>query len=149
MDKLVDAVTRVIMEKLRADGQPVETGGCDGKSVVMFGQVPDDLVCPGYTVKCGTSCADITGCDYIVMTRESFNAIHGGASSPVAAAPAAACSSCGGQVIDLAGKRLIHERDLRDHNAQNGDVVVVGKNAIITALAHDYAKGIGVKIQKG
>jgi propanediol utilization protein len=50
--------------------------------------------------------------------------------------------------IDLLGKRLIHERDLRDARAAKNDVIRVSGNAIITALAHDYATGIGARFHK-
>ncbi len=140
MDKLVDAVTRVIMERLN------DTGG--GSNVVAFGDVPAGLIGAGYDVKRGTTCADIEGCDYIVMTVDSYRAFHGMA--PAAAAPAApACAACGaGKVIDLTAKRLVHERDLRDANTQTGDTVLVGPKAIVTALAFDYAKGLSAKITK-
>ena len=143
IDKLVDAVTRVIMERLN--------GGSTGQKVVAFGDVPQGMVCGDFDVVRGTTSADIAGCDYIVMTRDSFNAFHGGVPAAAALAPVASAScdgGCGGKVIDLCNKRLIHERDLRDLNTQGGDIVQVSKNAIVTALAHDYAKGIGAKIQK-
>jgi propanediol utilization protein len=50
--------------------------------------------------------------------------------------------------IDLLGKRLIHERDLRDARTARNDVIHVSKNAIIPALAHDYAVGIGARFHK-
>jgi len=37
---------------------------------------------------------------------------------------------------------------LRDMNAGRGDVVNVSNKTIVTALAHDYAKGIGARIQR-
>ena len=140
IDKLVDAVTKVIMERLNAAESP---------NVVVFGDVPQGLISGDCNVKCARSPADIEGCDYIVLSAESFRAFHSGVPAPAAGgAPAPCLSNDSCRVIDLTGKRLIHERDLRDNNAQKGDLVKVSKNAIITALAYDYAKGIGVKICK-
>ena len=141
IDKLVDAVTRVIMERLNDTG-----GAC---KVVAFGDVPAGLVGAGYDVKRGSTCADIGDCDYIVMTAESYRAFHGIAPASSPAPAAAACAACAGKVIDLTGKRLVHERDLRDANTQSGDTVLVGPKAIVTALAFDYAKGLSAKITKG
>lgn len=137
MEQLVEAVTRAIMQRLDSDGP----------RIVRFGDVPDGLFCDGAQVKPGETGADIEGCDYIVLTAERFYALHGGGAEKSADAPL--CAEPGGQNIDLTAKRLIHERDLRDHNAKSGDVVRVAKNAIVTALAHDYAKGIGAKIVRG
>lgn len=138
MEHLIDAVTKAIMQRLNSAAP----------KVVVFGDVPEDLICGDAELKKGESCGDVAGCDYIVMTVESFNAIHGGgmAEKEDTAAPCAAMSE---QTIDLTNKRLIHERDLRDHNTKGGDSVKVAKNAIVTALAHDYAKGIGAKIVRG
>lgn len=139
LDKMVDAVTQEIMRRLNGQG---------AARVVVFGDVPDGLLAGGYDVTKGREYADVAGCDYIVMTAASFAQFHGGAAAPTAPA-AEECCCCEGAMIDLTGKRLIHERDLRDHNAKNGDVVKVAGNAIITALAHDYAKGHGIKFSKG
>ena len=68
------------------------------------------------------------------------------------AAPACCCAvleSVRDGSVDLRGKHLLHERDLRDHNIGRDSVVRVSKNTIVTALAHDYAKGLGAKIVKG
>jgi len=48
--------------------------------------------------------------------------------------------------VDLRGKRLLHERDLRENNVQRDTVIKVSKKTIVTALANDYAKGLGVRI---
>lgn len=135
MEQLVDAVTKAIMQRLNDTGP----------KVAVFGDIPDGLLCEGAQRKQGATRADIEGCDYVIMTAESFRAAHGCAAQPVPAGP---CAEPGKRIINLTGKRLIHERDLRDENAQSGDVVRVGKNAIVTALAHDYAKGIGAKISR-
>lgn len=136
IDRLVELATKAIIERLNSGGA----------KVVAFGDVPDGLIA-GAEVKAGKTCADIEGCDFIVMSIDSFYEFHGG--KPAAKPAAAAVLDCrGGKTVDLCGKRLIHERDLRDCNTARGDVVKVSKNAIITALAHDYAKGIGAKIQK-
>ena len=137
---MVEQATLAILARLNA---------AETKKIVAFGDIPDGIIAGG-DVKAGKTCADIEGCDFIVMSAESFYAFHGGKPAEKAAVvPAAApADCCGGKTVDLTGKRLIHERDLRDQNTARGDVVRVSKNAIITALAHDYAKGIGAKIQK-
>jgi propanediol utilization protein len=68
--------------------------------------------------------------------------------APEAKAPAPEVKAPEQKRIDLLGKRLIHERDLRDARAARGDIILVSKNAIVTALAHDYAVGIGARFHK-
>ena len=139
LEKIVDAVTKVIMERL---------SGKAAAKVVAFGEIPEGLLCADCEIKQATASGDIEGADYIILTKESFRAIHGGKPEPDSLAEPAKAYCGGKRVIDLSEKRLIHERDLRDHNAQNGDAVKVSKKAIITALAHDYAKSSGVKINR-
>ncbi len=138
IEMLVELATKAILERLSSRIP----------RVVTFGDIPEGLIA-GAEVTAGKSCADIDGCDYIVLSAAAFKELHGGAGG--AAKPpeqAAPCAQAEGGVIDLRGKRLIHERDLRDANAARGHLVRVDKKAIITALAHDYAKGIGAKITK-
>jgi hypothetical protein len=132
IERLVELATKAICERLNSGGV----------KVAAFGDVPEGLI-SGAEIKAGESCADAEGCDYVVMSAKCFTEMLGGKRE--SAAPAA-CRM--GNVIALCGKRLIHERDLRDMNTARGDLVKVSKNAIITALAYDYAKGIGAKIQK-
>jgi hypothetical protein len=134
IERLVDLATKEIYKRL--------TGGV--KRVVTFGDVPAELVA-GAEIRAGRCCTDADGCDYVVMSAASFYEMMGGkreSKTPVVT------GSRDGTVIDLRGKRLIHERDLRSLDAARGDLVKVSKNAIITALAHDYVKGIGAKIEK-
>lgn len=140
LDKLVEAVTKVIMEKLQGESS------CDmAPKVATFGNVPMGILTQDCQCKPGSQPADMEGCDFILMTAQAYREIHGMEAKPERSA---AVSSCEGRSIDLRGKRLIHERDLRDHNAGRGDVLNVDKNVIITALAHDYAKSIGSKFCK-
>ena len=143
IDRLVELATKAICERLNSGGV----------KVVTFGDIPDGLIC-GADIKAGTGCADIGDCDYIVISRARFYELHGGkleagGVKPEAGGPKPSeCRCREGRVIDLRGKRLIHERDLRDINAERGDIIKVSKNAIVTALAYDYATGAGAKIRK-
>jgi len=133
IERLVESVTKTILERLNG-----------GAKVAAFGDIPEGLIA-GDEVKPGKSRADAEGCDYVVMSAKSFYEILGVRQETAAPAPAAHGA---GRVIDLCGKRLIHERDLRDRNTARGDLIKISNNAIVTPLAHDYAKGIGAKIQK-
>ncbi len=135
IEKLVEAATKAIMERL----------GAGGARVAAFGEIPEGLV-SGAVLVPGKTCEDVEGCDYIVMSAQAFYEIHG--KKPAASGAAVCAPTREGAEIDLTGKRLIHERDLRDMNAARGDVVKVSKNAIVTALAYDYAKGVGAKFVK-
>jgi len=133
IERLVELATKAICERLNSGGV----------KVAAFGDIPEGLI-SGAEIKAGKSRADADTCDYVVMSIASFHEMLGGKQ---AAAPASVeCPA--GNVVDLCGKRLIHERDLRDRNIMRGDLVKVSGNAIITALAHDFAKSIGAKIQK-
>lgn len=146
MEKLVDSVTKMIMERLESAGQSAPCSAPDRGAVAVFGEVPQGMIQGDYAIRQGGNCGDIGDCGYVLMTAERFRALRGDAACPPAAA---ACPAGEGRVVDLSAKRLLHERDLRENNAQGGTVVLVGKKTIITALAHDYARSIGVKIQKG
>jgi len=134
-ERLVELATKAIFERL-SNGNP---------KVAVFGNVPDGLVA-GADMKPARSCSDAEGCDYVVMSVASFCEMTGVKFSAAAFAPEVRRD---GTIIDFSGKRLLHERDLRDMNAARGDVIKVSANTIVTALAHDYAKNIGAKIEKG
>ncbi|MCL2736956.1 MAG: hypothetical protein FWD75_10090 [Propionibacteriaceae bacterium] len=148
-EKLIDAVTRIIMERL------AESGSCHDSaatSVVTFGDVPECLVSEGFTSRQGSSASDTDGADFIVLTQAAFRAFHGGAIpaglAGVAATPSevGAKSCCAGAVVDLTGKKVISENQVRGLNMPTGWVVKVDGNAIVTALARDYVISHGGKI---
>lgn len=136
IDRIVDTVTKVILQRLNGM-QPA----ADSTKIVTFGDIPDGMISADYQVRKGRDCGDIDDCGYIVMSAKSFRSLHGIATEQ------APCPQHG-RVVNLCEKRLVHERDLREHNVQSDTVVMVGKKAIITALAFDYVKSIGAKIQK-
>jgi len=144
LDKLVETITKEILRRI---------SGARPKSVLALDECPDGIVSGEYEVKRDQS----GGYGYVLMTAEAYQALICGKPEAACGAPVitppADCGACAEtcaeekrEVIDLSGKRLLHERDLRDNNAQRGDVIKVSKRTIITALAHDYAKSIGVKI---
>ena len=138
IEKLVELATKAIFERLN---NGVTT-------VAVYGNVPEGLF-SGAELKTANSCADAEGCDYVVMSTSKFCEMVGAnCCESKTAAFASFEVQCEGKVIDFSGKRLLHERDLRDMNAGRGDVVNVSNKTIVTALAHDYAKGIGARIQR-
>jgi len=134
-EKLVELATKMIFERLN--------NGV--KKVAAFGFVPEGLI-SGAEIKAAKSNADVDGCDYVVMSVADYRSMTG--TTSISAPVTAPQVYREGTIIDFSGKRLLHERDLRDMNAARGDVINVSGNTIITALAHDYAKNIGAKIQK-
>jgi len=133
-EKLVEMATRAIFERLNNGAT----------KVAVFGDVPDGLI-SGAEIKAAKNCADAGGCDYVLLSAASFEEITG---TKISTGQTVTQISREGTVLDFTGKRLLHERDLRDMNAARGDTVKVSSNTIVTALAHDYAKGIGAKIEK-
>ena len=132
VDRLIDLVTKEIMRRLSESGKDcvLVTDGC-----------PQDVVSESY---CAVGEDNPGECKYVLLTEAAYRALIGGA-------PAAECrrepEPCLFEdAVDLRGKRLLHERDLRDCNAHRGTVVRVSKKTIVTALANDYAKGLGAKI---
>ena len=148
-EKLVEAVTKIIMERLGGQSCPVTS------SVVTFGDVPDCVLGTGLTVRKGTSPSDTDGADYIVLTQAAFRAFHGGATpAGLAGVPAPAASSTPvsaccqqGCVTDLTGQKVVSERSVRELNLTAGCVVKVAPKAIVTALARDYIVSHGATIQ--
>jgi hypothetical protein len=137
IEKLVELATKAIIERLN-NVMP---------KVAVYGDIPEGFV-TGAEIKTANSCADAEGSDYVVMSTAKFCEMMGIKCESAATTTTTAVVNHEGTVIDFLGKRLLHERDLRDMNVQRGDIVKVSNSTIITALAHDYAKGIGAKIQK-
>ena len=136
IEKLVEIATKAIIERLN-----------NGVTrVAVYGDVPEGLV-SGAELKAAKSCADTEGCDYVIMSVAKLCELMGVDCCEAKTVTYEAQRE--GKIIDYSGKRLLHERDLRDMNTARGDVVRVSNNTIITALAHDYAKGIGARIEKG
>lgn len=148
IDKLVDSVTKVIMEKLNGQAPPSEDPQRQKSDVVTFGDIPMELINSGYSVAPAKSCADIEDAYFVVMSARSFREIHRGCAEPASSQQPADTAEQSGNLIDLSSKQLIHERYLRENNAGRGDRIVVAKRAIVTALACDYAKSIGAVIVK-
>ena len=131
VDRLIDIVTEEIIRRL---------GESEKNCVLVTEGCPEDAVSENYNAVRGN---DPGGCKYVLLTEAAFRSLVGGTAAPACCEEPAACCACS---VDLRGKRLLHERDLRDHNVQRDTVVIVSKKTIVTALAHDYAKGQGAKI---
>jgi len=146
-EALVDAVTRIIMERV---AQMEGAGGGGGSSVVTFGAIPDGLLGAGFDVRAGRSASDTSGADYIVLTQEAFRAFHGGGipAGLVSVGAASGGEECCGAATsaDLTGKKVVSERDIRALNLAGGSVIKVDAGAIVTALARDAANTLGAKI---
>ena len=139
-DQLVDQVTKAIMERLGA------VGDAAGVTVVTFGDVPAHIMGPSVAVRPGRTPADVEGAPYIILTQAAFRTFHGGAApaGPALAAPAKGCDSSG--AVDLTGKKVVTDRDVRSLGLTSGSAVRVGAKALVTALARDYVNGVGAKI---
>lgn len=156
-EQLVNAVTKIIMERLAGEGS------CPASSsVVVFGDVPDCVLGTGLNVRKGVSPSDTDGADYIVLTQAAFRAFHGGVTpagltgaAPAVSQPTGGSSCCSqdssccsdGCVTDLSGKKVISERDVRELNLAKGCVVKIGAHSIVTALARDFIVSHGATIR--
>ncbi|MDR1580982.1 MAG: hypothetical protein LBS35_11545 [Synergistaceae bacterium] len=146
VEKIVDIVTREILRRL-------DDNGPENSKVLVTEGCPDDLVSGDYSCVRGD---DADSCKYVILTAGAYMALKGRTepNDPDAPAPSRCDGGlpdspddcCSGAVTDLRGKRLLHERDLREKNVARGSVVKVSKKTIVTALANDYAKGIGARI---
>ncbi|MCL2783772.1 MAG: hypothetical protein FWD80_07400 [Propionibacteriaceae bacterium] len=148
-EALVDAITKIVMQRLGAAGQACPTA----TSVVVFGDVPDCVLGTGLDVRRGTGASDADGAQYIVLTQAAFRAFHGGVipaglariAAPVE--PAAASGCCGASAsFDLTGKRVVGEADVRGLPLTTGATVKVDEKALVTALARDFVNGQGARI---
>ncbi|MDR1766838.1 MAG: hypothetical protein LBR32_00100 [Propionibacteriaceae bacterium] len=154
-EKLIDAVTKVIMERLaaepeaeRATGRAEQANG--GADVVVFGDLPAGVLAPGVATRRGVTPSDVDGSRVVVLTIEAFRAFHSGMPAGVNYGLAdSAKPCCGGGEIDLTGKRLVGESDLKGAGAARGATVRVCQKAILTALARDYASTNGLSIVRG
>ena len=135
VDRLVETVTKEIIRRMEESERDcvLVTDGC-----------PEDAVSNKYYIVRGN---DPGFCKYVLLTEAAYRSLAG---SVTAEGTAAKCceepTTCCDGSVDLRGKRLLHERDLRDHNVQRDTVVRVSKKTIVTALAHDYAKSLGAKV---
>jgi hypothetical protein len=143
-EKLIDAVTKAIMERLNSDGPPAPAAGSAG--VVLFGSVPADLLAAGTATRQGRVPSDVEGSQYIVMTIDAFRSFHGGGTPSGAVPVSAACCCAPSDAVDLTAKRVVSESDLRGSGVRSGGTVQVCPQAKLTALALDYAKANGIKI---
>lgn len=140
-DKLIDAVTKTIMDRLA-------NHAAGPANVVIFGNVPGGIVAPGLATRRGVGPADVEGSDVIVLTIDAFRALHGAtAMGMTTKASPASCVECGD--VDLTGKKLISERELKATCPAGGCQVRVSPQAVVTALAKDYAASHKITIVKG
>ena len=151
-DRIVDLVTKAIMDRLAGSGAGAAGAGKAGVEVVAFGNVPEGVLAPGVAPRRGQGPSDVDGAQVIVLTAEAFRAFHGGIPASASAAGSAASACCGGAAagccdVDLTAKRLIQEADLK--SVAPGSTVRLGQGAILTALARDAAKAGGLTIVKG
>ena len=147
LDQLVETITKEILKRLNI-GKP--------KPVLILDGCPSDIISGNNEITTDQN----GGYGYVLMTSEAYQALTrckpDVACEPPSQDEPKECTVCqegkteaAGTVIDLSAKRLLHERDIRDNNARRGDQIKVSKRTIITALAHDYAKSIGIKITQG
>ena len=132
VERLVDIVTKEIIRRF---GESESEKDC----VLVTDGCPEDAVSENYDTARGN---DPFNCKYVLLTEEAYRALVGGTAKTCCCGEKPMCDGS----VDLRGKRLLHERDLRDNNVGRDTVVRVSKNAIVTALAHDYAKGLGARI---
>ena len=135
-EHLVDTVTRLILERLTAE----EAGTA----------VPPGVLGAAADVRAGFGPSDAVGADYLLITQAAFRAFHGGVTPAGLAgtalpAPAAGSSTTSG-CVDLSGKKVVTDRDVRALGITSGSTVKVSPGAIVTALARDYVNGAGAKI---
>lgn len=147
-DKLIDAVTKTIMERLAGASPSAPVGSAGQPKIVVFGNVPGSIFAPGLATHPGVTPADVEGNQVIVLSLDAFRAIHGGGVSLGASArPVAGCQQCA--EVDLSGKRLISETELKAACPTGGCSVRVSERAVLTALARDYATANKINIVKG
>jgi hypothetical protein len=137
IEKIVDIVTSEILRKLGETAPEVlVTEGC-----------PDGLVSGDYACVRGNG---VGSCKYVILTAEAYRALTGCGELPKRPGCEERCedeeSPCRSGVVDLRGRRLLHERDLRENSVARGTVVKISKKTIVTALANDYARGQGARI---
>jgi len=133
VEKLIDLVTQEIVRRLNA--------GFGSDTVLLLDGCGRELLADGTHAVTDAGGAD---CGFVLMTAEYYRALTGTGAKPAAGAPP--CCRAGCADVILTEKKLVHERDLREHNVRSGDVVRVSKKTIVTALANDYAKSVGAKI---
>jgi hypothetical protein len=112
----------------------------ENADVLVTDGCSEDTVSENYSAVRGN---DPVGCEYVLVTADAYKSLLGKATTPSDKEPG---SSRDGNSVDLRKKLLLHERDLRDHNVQRDTVVFVSDKTIVTTLASDYAKSLGVKI---
>jgi len=101
------------------------------------------IIVPGVATRRGAVPSDVEGSQVIVMTIDAFHGFHGGVAARVTP------PRPGGRDIDLTGKRLVNEWDLKGSGAERGSTVRVAPNALLTALATDYATSHAITIARG
>ena len=145
LEKLVDAVTKEIMRRLREqDTRP---------SVLIL--EPDcpvsPLFQPEYEVTCAPDAGNRQAYDYVLVPRARYdvfctNCVASASASPPPEGPKA--EPCPGSVLDWSEKKLIHERELAEACTHNIKSLRIGHRAIVTSLAADLIRDRGLTLLK-
>lgn len=144
LEKLVERVTKEIMKMLQAS---------DGKqTVLLVGETENKDMAAAlgdqYQVECCTSLANAAAYDYVMLPTSYLYGPHCAALEAVPAPSLVTASAVGGQ-LDLTGKKLIHERELREKCTSGICTIKVDEKAIITSLAADLIKSRQLTVVRG
>lgn len=144
VDRLVDAVTGEIMKRLGEAGSK-EAKPADKKSFLVLGKDP---ACPvaaclnrDFRAETGPNLDRVHDYDFVVMPVYYLDRLTGQKQTDGAA-------PVGNGVLDFTGRRLIHERELREKLSSAAKILRVDAHAMITSLAQDYIKKRGLTVER-
>lgn len=141
----IERLTDLIMERL--EGRLIE----DSRGVLIKGDLSattaQAMLSQGYSVHEQTS-KEAARCKYVLMPMAEYQRITGEGTGAESFAAVGGEHEQDAKIFDLTGKRLVSEKDLNDQNAKSGDVIHVSANAIVTAMAVDYANGRELLIKR-
>lgn len=129
LDKLVDAVTKEIMRRIEQ---------AEKKKILVLGKDEDrdiaDCLQERFTADIKPSLKELQDYDFVVMPAAYVLKMMKWDNLE---APAGECHL---DVLDMTGKKLIHERELREKCGSSITTLRIDKKAIITQLAADFIK---------
>lgn len=142
LNRLIEAVTKRIMQQLGAESAP-------RKRILVLGKDP---ACPiatclnrDFIAETGLDLSHAGEYDFVVLPSNFLERMRecgpGTSGNNVAAG-----SKTGGATLDFTGHRLLHERELRDKCTAAIDTLRVGKRTMITSLAADYIRKRGLTV---
>lgn len=137
-DEIVEIVTRQLMDKLTSNEKKILVLGKDENCKI------NKTLSNNFNSKVMPNLDDVNNFDFVVLPVWYLNKLRGDQNpnpkSSITSEEQVEEKVSEGETIDLTGKKLIHERELKDKYKDNVTKIIISKKAITTQLAKDFIR---------